>query len=61
MGWTNVKVAAQQCGLPVESWRSWEHGRIPRDYVTVCTRISQRTGVDLGWLAGMPPAGLLAS
>lgn len=55
MGWGNVKEAALACGLPVASWRNWERdGRQPRDYVAVCMKISERTGADLAWLAGMP-------
>lgn len=62
MGWGNVVEAANECGLPPASWRGWERdGRAPRDYMAVCARISTRTGVDLAWLAGLPPAGLLAS
>ncbi len=54
MGWGNVKEAALACGLPVESWRNWERdGRQPRDFIAVCARISERTGVDLAWLAGV--------
>lgn len=55
MGWGNVKEAALACGQPVESWRSWERdGRQPRDYMRICMAISERTGVDLAWLVGMP-------
>ncbi len=54
-GWGNVREAALACGLPPESWRSWERdGRQPRNYVAVCAQISDRTGVDLSWLAGIP-------
>jgi len=56
-GW-NIKEAALACGLPVQSWRNWENDqRMPHDLVKVCTAISQRTGVDIGWLAGMPDTG----
>ena len=55
MGWGKVKEAALACGQPVESWRSWERdGRQPRDYIRICQDISERTGVDLAWLAGIP-------
>lgn len=55
MGWGNVKEAALACGLPVESWRNWERdGREPRSYIAVCQKISERTGADMAWLAGMP-------
>lgn len=58
MAWGNVKEAALACGLPVQSWRNWERdGRLPRDYVNVCHQIAERTGVDLGWLAGLPVSG----
>lgn len=58
MGWGNVKEAALGCGLPVESWRGWERdGRMPRDIVTTCRRISDRTGCNLGWLIGMSEGG----
>lgn len=54
MGWGNVREAALACGVPVESWRGWERdGRLPRDLLSVCRSISQRTGADLGWLAGL--------
>lgn len=55
MGWGNVKEAALACGLPVASWRNWERdGRMPRDVIGICRKISQTTGVDLAWLAGLP-------
>lgn len=47
--------AAMACGQPVSSWRNWERdGRMPRDYMAVCQQISERTGADLAWLAGLP-------
>lgn len=53
-GW-NVKEAALACGLPVQSWRNWETaGRRPQDYISVCEKIAERTGVDIAWLAGLP-------
>jgi transcriptional regulator with XRE-family HTH domain len=59
MGWGNVKEAALACGVPVESWRNWERdGRLPRDLVTIASRISGATGCDVGWLAGLPMSGL---
>ena len=55
VGWGNVTEAALACGLPVASWRNWERdGRLPRDLITVCRKIADRTGCDLGWLAGLP-------
>ncbi len=49
MGW-NVKEAAQECGLPPQSWRNWESGHSPRDLLEVAQRISDRTGAQLAWL-----------
>jgi hypothetical protein len=55
MGWGNVKEAALACGLPVESWRTWERDNVqPRNVVQVARKISTRTGCDLGWLVGGP-------
>lgn len=55
MGWGNVKVAAQQCGVPVESWRNWERdGMEPRRLVTIAMAIATRTGVDVDWLVYGP-------
>jgi transcriptional regulator with XRE-family HTH domain len=54
MGWGNVREAALACGVPPESWRNWERdGREPRNYLAICRKISDRTGVDLAWLAGL--------
>jgi hypothetical protein len=51
MGWGNVKVAAVACGLPPESWRTWERdGVTPRQIVGVARRIALRTGCSFGWL-----------
>ena len=51
MGWGNVKQAAQECRLPVQSWRTWERdGVTPRQIVDVARRISLRTGCSFGWL-----------
>ncbi|WFF07218.1 helix-turn-helix transcriptional regulator [Micromonospora sp. WMMD1076] len=51
MGWGNVKEAAIACGLPVESWRSWERdGRTPQRIVETAALIAERTGCDYGWL-----------
>jgi hypothetical protein len=60
MEWGNVKEAALACGLPTESWRTWERdGVLPRDLVKVAARITERTGVDYGWLlAGQRMAGV---
>jgi hypothetical protein len=51
MAWGNVKEAADECGLPAESWRRWERdGRAPRNVVEIAVTISEKTGCDLGWL-----------
>jgi len=53
MSWGNVKEAALACGLPPESWRTWERDNVsPRNYPTICRQIAVRTGCDLGWLMG---------
>jgi hypothetical protein len=53
MNWGNVRQAAIACDFPPASWRNWEHyGRVPREYVAVCRKIANVTGVDLAWLAG---------
>ncbi len=51
MGWGNVKQAAEECRLPVQSWRTWERdGVTPRRHVEVARTISRRTGCSFGWL-----------
>ncbi|TCB97548.1 hypothetical protein E0H26_11550 [Micromonospora zingiberis] len=51
MKWGNVKEAAEACGLPTESWRTWERdGVTPRKIVEIAATISERTGCDYGWL-----------
>lgn len=60
MGWGNVKTAAEQCGVPVESWRNWERdGMEPRRLVTIAMAIATRTGVDVDWLIRGPGDGTL--
>lgn len=55
MGWGNLKEAAVACGLPVESWRSWERdNRTPRNIVEIARIIAERTGCDYGWLLAGP-------
>jgi len=55
MRWGNVKEAAVACGLPTESWRSWERdGRTPQRLVEVASIIADRTGCNLGWLIARP-------
>jgi len=51
MAWGNVKEAAEACGLPVESWRTWERdGVSPRRIVEVSQLIAERTGCSFAWL-----------
>ena len=58
MGWGNVKEAALACGLPVETWRTWERDNVkPRNYTEVCDRIAEHTRCDLGWLLNADPTG----
>lgn len=53
MGWHTADPAAREYGLPKESYRWWEKGKsVPRDLIDICWKISQRTGVDFGWLYG---------
>lgn len=55
MQWGNVREAAVACGIPTESWRTWERDNVtPRRLVEMCTLIAQRTGCDLGWLIAGP-------
>jgi hypothetical protein len=58
MGWGNVKTAADQCGLPVESWRNWERDGIePRRLNTIAMTIATVTGCDYLWLVHGPERG----
>jgi hypothetical protein len=60
MGWGNVNKAGAECGIPPESWRTWERDNVePRGYEAICKRISARTGVHLDWLmrGRTPPGG----
>lgn len=51
MKWGNVKEAAVACGLPVESWRTWERDSVtPRRIVEIASVIADRTGCDYIWL-----------
>ena len=51
MKWGNVKEAAVACGLPPESWRTWERdGVAPRRVVEIAGLIAERTGCDYVWL-----------
>lgn len=57
MGWGNVKEAAEQCGVAVESWRRWERdGRQPHNIQAQVEKISVRTGCDFDWLLRGPRA-----
>lgn len=50
-GWGNVRQAAIACGVPPETWRTWERdGVLPRNYAAECLRISEATGADYFWL-----------
>ena len=58
MGWGNVKEAALACGMPVESWRSWERDNVlPRRYLETCAQIAAAAGCDYGWLVDRRPSG----
>jgi hypothetical protein len=51
MGWGNVKEAALACGLPPESWRTWERDGVqPRGLVDIAEKIADRVGCDFDWL-----------
>lgn len=58
MGWGNVREAAVACGIPPESWRTWERDNVaPRRLVEMATLIANRTGCDFYWLiAGDGPS-----
>lgn len=59
MGWGNVKTAAVECGLPVETWRTWERDNVtPSRLLTIAQRIALRTGVDYLWLVHGPGRGM---
>jgi hypothetical protein len=49
--WGNVREAAIACGIPTETWRTWERDHVlPRNYAEVCQRISEACGADEFWL-----------
>jgi len=55
MGWGNVREAAVACGIPPESWRTWERDNVaPRRVVEMASLIADRTGCDYGWLLAGP-------
>jgi hypothetical protein len=60
VGWGNVAEAARACGIPTETWRTWESrtdDSLPRKAVESCRQIAAVTGVDAGWLlTGHPSA-----
>jgi hypothetical protein len=54
-GWGNVKLAAEACGLPPESWRTWERDGVePRGLTRIARQISEKAGCDYGWLVDGP-------
>lgn len=53
MAWGNVKEAAEACGIPVQSWRTWERDGVePRGLTRIARQVAERTGCDYGWLVG---------
>src|SRR5262245_26075047 len=57
MRWGNIVTAAEACGLPAESWRTWERdGMTPRRIVVVAKQIAGATGCDYLWLLLGPDA-----
>lgn len=59
-GWGNVKEAALICGVPAQSWRTWERdGVMPHSgrYFDICARIARASGCDYGWLVDRRPTG----
>ncbi len=55
MQWGNVREAAVACGIPAESWRTWERdGVVPRRIVEMSSLIANRTGCDYDWLLSGP-------
>ena len=62
LGWGNVKEAAEACGIPVQSWRTWERDGVePRGLTRIARQISDRTGCHYGWLVGGPDLAGIAS
>jgi transcriptional regulator with XRE-family HTH domain len=49
LGW-NVSQAAAHTGQIQSSWKRWEQGRRPREYVETCRAIADATGCDFQWL-----------
>lgn len=48
-GW-NMKEAANACGISPATWRTWEAGASPHNYVGICQQIAERAEVDFMWL-----------
>lgn len=47
----NVRRAAERAGVDDSSWLAWEtRGAMPRDQVSVATKIARAFGCDLVWL-----------
>ncbi len=42
--------AARRCDLDDGSWSNWENGTMPRDFLSVVTKISNGLGVDPRYL-----------
>lgn len=46
-----VSIDNKACGVPVETWLSWERGsREPRRMTTVSKQVASATGCDYLWL-----------
>lgn len=59
MAWGNVKEAALICGIPPQSWRTWERdGVMPQGgrYFAICAQIARASGCDYGWLVDRRPS-----
>lgn len=58
MSW-NVKEAALACGIPPQSWRTWETGVMPHGgrYFELCAQIAGTVHCDYGWLVDRRPSG----
>lgn len=58
MEW-NVKEAALACGIPPQSWRTWETGVMPHGgrYFELCAQIAGTVHCDYGWLVDRRPTG----
>jgi hypothetical protein len=55
MKWGNVAEAAKACGVPVESWRTWDRDSVvPRRIVEMAGLIADASGCDYEWLLSGP-------